>query len=241
MIAVGVAAIPGRMTDQAPLSVADAVAARYTCRAFLPKPVELDVVRDLLAQAMRAPSGGNLQPWHIDVLSGESLERFLTGIRGRRESQPRGEGVEYDVYPRPVPQPWESRRFAVGEELYASIGVRREERDRRLAQFFRNYEFFGAPVAMFVSIDRRMGAPQWSDLGMFMQTFMLLASGRGLATCAQEAWAVWGRTVAECLDWPPERMLFSGLAVGFPDEAAPINRWRSKRAPLEDVVRFHAA
>jgi nitroreductase len=228
------------MPEPPALTVSEAVAARYSCRAFLPTPVDPRLVREILERARRAPSGGNLQPWRVDVLTGGALTRFLAEIGRRREASPRGEGVEYDVYPRPVPDPWERRRFAVGEDLYASIGVKREDRAGRLKQFFRNYEFFGAPVAMFVSIDRRLGPPQWSDVGMFMQTLMLLAAERGLATCAQEAWAVWPRAVARFLGWPPEQMLFSGLALGFADESAAVNRWRSQRAPLAETVVFHA-
>jgi nitroreductase len=230
---------PCREPPMSHLTVSAAVAARYSCRAFRPDPVDEALLRDIIARAMRAPSGGNLQPWHVDVLTGEALARFLARVAAQAAANARGEGTEYDVYPKPVPDPWETRRFAVGEDLYASIGVARADRAARWAQFMKNYRFFGAPVGLFVSIDRRMGPPQWSDLGMMMQTLTLLAVERGLATCAQEAWAVWPKTIADFLGWPRERMLFSGMAIGYADEEAPINRWRSARADFDECVRFH--
>jgi len=122
--------------------------------------------------------------------------------------------------------------------MYATIGVPREDKLARLLQFARNYEFFGAPVGLFFYVDRQMGPPQWSDLGMFMQTVMLLAREHGLHTCAQEAWSVWHRTVGRFLQVPPERMLFSGMALGYRDESAPINRLRTDRAPLAEIADF---
>ena len=100
----------------------------------------------------------------------------------------------------------------------------------------RNYEFFGAPVGLFFYLDRRLGPPQWSDVGMYMQSVMLLAREHGLDTCAQEAWSVWHRTVGDFLGAPPELMLFSGMALGYRDESAPINRLRTERAPLEEIA-----
>ncbi len=133
------------------------------------------------------------------MLTGEPLARFLDLIRGRLANHPRGEGAEYDVYPPGLTEPYRSRRFKCGEDMYATIGVPREDKPARLRQFARNYAFFGAPVGMFFCIDRQMGPPQWADLGMFMQNVMLLAREHGLHTCPQEAWAVWHEAVSEFL------------------------------------------
>jgi Nitroreductase family len=147
-----------------------------------------------------------------------------------------GEGTEYNVYPPNLHEPYRSRRFKCGEDVYASIGIPREDKLARLRQFARNYDFFGAPVGLFFSIDRRMGADQWSDVGMFMQNIMLLSREHGLHTCPQEAWAVWHKTVAEFLQIPAEHMLFCGMALGHRDESAPINSWRTERAPLAEFA-----
>jgi nitroreductase len=207
-----------------------------SCRAYKSTPVPEATVRAILECARRSPSGGNLQPWHVHVLTGAPLADFLAIIRARLPNNPRGEGSEYDIYPPNLWEPYRSRRFKCGEDLYATINVTREDKLARLLQFARNYEFFGAPVGLFFFIDRRMGQPQWSDLGMFMQSVMLLAREHGLDTCAQEAWSVWYRTVGEFLQGPPELMLFSGMALGFRDEGAPINRLRTDRAELEEFA-----
>jgi nitroreductase len=218
--------------------LAEAIATRISCRAFLPTPVPLHTVRDILESAKQAPSGGNLQPWLVHVVSGDALESFKQIIREKLRSQPRGEGTEYNIYPPELHEPYRSRRFKCGEDLYAILGIPREDRLARLRQFARNYEFFGAPLALFFSIDRRMGVDQWADMGMFMQNVMLLARAHGLDTCAQEAWAAWYRTVGDFLKVSAEHMLFCGMAVGYRDPAAPINALRTERAKLEEFVTF---
>ncbi len=215
------------------MTVAEAAVRRYSCRAFKPDPVPGGVLREILETAHRAPSGGNLQPWRVYALAGEPLAELKAIVRQKLSENPRGEGAEYDVYPKELADPYKSRRYTVGEDLYASLGVTRENRLGRLVQFARNFEFFGAPVGMFFCVHRGMGSPQWSDLGMHMQTVMLLAVERGLDTCAQEAWSMWPRTVAEFVGLPADYMLFSGMALGYADTEDPVNRWRSRREPFE--------
>ena len=220
------------------MNVSEALATRMSCRAFLPTPVPEATVRAILDGAKQSPSGGNLQPWRVYVLSGEPLKEFLALIRGKLPTNPRGDGSEYDIYPTALWEPYRSRRFRCGEDMYATIGVARDDKFGRLLQFARNFEFFGAPVGLFFCLDRRMGPPQWSDVGMYMQSVMLLAREHGLHTCAQEAWSVWYRTVGEFLRLPAELMLFSGMALGYRDEAAAINQLRTDRAPLEEFAEL---
>jgi nitroreductase len=220
------------------MSVSEAIDSRMSCRAFLPTPVPGALIRELLEAAKRAPSGGNVQPWHVYVVAGEPLQELRAIIRAKLPTQPMGEGSEYNMYPPNMTEPYRSRRFKCGEDLYATIGIERADRAGRLAQFARNFDFFGAPAAMFFAIDRQMGADQWSDVGMFMQSLMLLARERGLHTCAQEAWSLWYQTLGAFLNFPAELMLFCGLAIGYRDETAPINRLRTDRAPLEEFASF---
>jgi nitroreductase len=220
-------------------TVTAAVLSRHTCRAFTDRPVDLAVVRRMLDTARFAPSGGNLQPWIVHVLSGESMAQFRSMMAPMIEEKPLGGTAEYSVYPPNLVDPYRSRRFKVGEDMYALIGITRDNRPGRVRQFARNYGFFGAPVGMFFFLDRSMGAPQWSDVGMFMQNLMLLAREEGLETCPQEAWAAWHAEVAEFLGVGPELMLFCGLALGYGDYAAPINRLRADRVPVEEFARFH--
>ncbi len=216
--------------------VSDAIQTRMSCRAFLPTPVAGSLVQQILETAQRAPSGGNLQPWHVHVLSGAPLARLFELIRTRSQAQPQGEGTEYDIYPKQLGEPYSTRRYRCGEDVYAAAGIPREDRPARLRQFARNYELFGAPVGLFFAIDRNMGLGQWADLGMFMQNIMLLAREHGLHTCAQESWAVWHRTLAEYLGLPAERMLFCGMALGHGDAQAAINTVRTERAPLAEFA-----
>jgi nitroreductase len=218
------------------VNVSDAIDSRMSCRAFLPAPLPEATVRAILETARRSPSGGNVQPWWVHVLTGEPLAEFLGIVRMKLAVNPRGDGAEYDIYPRDLVEPYRSRRFKCGEDMYATIGVPREDKAARLRHFARNFELFGAPVALFFCLDRRMGPPQWSDIGMYMQSVMLLAREHGLHTCAQEAWSHWYRTVGDFLNLPPEHMLFSGMALGLRDESHPINRLRTDRAPLEEFA-----
>jgi nitroreductase len=208
------------------MDVSQAVEARYSVRAFRPDPVPADLLEDIVRRAARAPSGGNLQPWRVYVVAGAPLAEFKALIAASPLEE-----AEYDVYPPNLWDPFRTRRFECGEDLYASIGIPRDDRPSRLRQLAQNARFFDAPVGVFFCLDRGLGPPQWSDLGMYMQTLMLLAVERGLATCAQEFWARYPRAVSAFLGLPPELGLFSGMALGYADEAAPINRWRTRRDP----------
>jgi nitroreductase len=210
------------------MNVTEAVAARMSVRAFRPDPVPRTVLEDILQTAHRAPSGGNLQPWRVYVLTGGPLADLKATIAATPLEEP-----EYDVYPPNLWDPFRTRRYQCGEDLYASIDIPRDDRPARLRQLARNTEFFGAPVGLFFCLERRLGPPQWSDVGMFMQTVMLLAVERGLATCAQEFWARYPRAVGAFLGLSEELQLFSGMALGYADESAAINQWRTRRDPFE--------
>jgi len=220
------------------MHVCDAVASRFSCRAFLPTPVPLATVRDILDRAARAPSGGNLQPWHVHVLAGAPLEALKARVRPHAPTNPRGEGAEYRIYPDLLKEPYNARRHEAGALLYRAIGIARDDRPARYRQYARNFEFFDAPVGLFFFIDRTMGPPQWSDLGMFVQTVMLLARGENLHTCGIEAWTHWHKTVSTCLGLPSEQMLFCGMALGYADPAAPVNQWRTQRAAADSFAIF---
>ncbi|HEY2755986.1 MAG TPA: nitroreductase family protein, partial [Pseudolabrys sp.] len=129
-------------------------------------------------------------------------------------------------------------RFDVGERLYKSIGVPREDKPARYRQYARNFQFFGAPVGLFFALERAHGVAQWADIGGLLQTVTLVARGHGLHTCPQQAWVSWHKTVRAFLALPDDLMIYSGMALGFADEAVPINSWRSPRAPLEDYATF---
>ncbi len=219
------------------MNVSEAVASRMSCRAFLDTPVPGTTVREILDAARRTPSGGNLQPWWVYALTGEPLTELKSTVRAQVMTNPRGDGShEYDIYPPGLGEPYRTRRFKAGEDLYATVGIPREGKMARLLQLARNYDFFGAPVGLFFYLDRGLGPPQWSDVGMYMQTVMLLAREHGLHTCAQEIWSLVSATVQKHLEVPANLMLFCGMALGYADLSHPINTLRTERAALEDFV-----
>lgn len=217
-------------------SVADALHRRRSVRAFSDRPVDPAVLRAIFTAAQRAPSGGNLQPWQAVVLTGEPWQRMKDAVAARIALGREGYQPEYDIYPKGLSDPWESRRFGVGEALYASLGIGREDKAGRLAQFMENYRGFGAPVMLFLHCSRIMGPPQWSDMGMWLQSVMLLLVDHGLASCPQECWAMYGATVRETLALGEDQILFTGLAIGYADEDAVVNQWPVPRVELNEVM-----
>jgi nitroreductase len=211
------------------MDVSQAIARRVSTRAFTPEPVAGETVADILVHAAQAPSGGNLQPWRVYALAGEALAR----VKALAAANPFGEEPEYEVYPPNLWEPFRTRRFQNGEDLYATIGIPREDRPARLRQLAKNGEFFGAPVGLFFCLDRKLGPPQWADLGMYMQNVMLLAVERGLDTCPQEYWARYPKTVGVSLGLPDDHMVFAGMALGYRDAEHPINRLKASRDAFE--------
>ena len=216
------------------MNVSDAVTARRSIRSFLDTPVSDDLLRELLTKSARAPSGGNVQPWQIQVINGARMQAFLQHMA----SQEVREKPAYEIYPRELPSAYRESRFKVGEDMYGLLGIPREDKTARFAHLARNFEFFGAPAAFFCLIEKTMGPPQWSDLGMFLQTFMLLAQEAGIDTCAQEAWATRPNAVTSFLQTPDSQMLFCGMAIGYRDPNAPVNTLVSDRMPLETWVTW---
>ncbi len=216
------------------MTVSDAVAQRQSIRAFLDTPVDDAVIAELLEKAARAPSGGNVQPWRIYVVNGETTGKFLEFL----QTSDIKDTPEYAIYPKDLTSPYRDSRFKVGEDMYALLGIPREDKAARFAHLARNYTFFDAPAGLFCFVDRQMGPPQWSDLGMFLQTFMLLAQEAGLDTCAQEAWAMRANNVRHFVNAPDNLMLFCGIALGHKDPDKPVNSLVSERAPLDQWATF---
>ena len=215
------------------MNVSEALAKRKSIRAFSEKKVDKDLIRSLLEKAARSPSGGNVQPWRIYVLCGSTIVDFKNFLATQTEP----ESPAYPIYPNPLSEPYRSSRFKVGEDMYKLLEIPREDKQARFAQLMENYNFFGAPAAFFCFVDRQMGPPQWSDLGMFLQSFMLLATEQGLGACAQEAWSMRPKSVSEFVSAPQELMLFCGMAIGYPEETA-INALTTDRTPLDDFATF---
>lgn len=217
------------------MNVADALQRRISTRAYLDKPVSEPMVRELLEVARWSPSGGNLQPWKVIAVGGPARDAVVALAKNYPGVFPAEEG-DRPVYPPNLWEPHRSRRFQVGEDLYALLGIPREDKAARLKQVARNFEFFGAPVGVFFVIDERMGHGQWAHLGMFMQSLALAATERGLATCFQEFWGTLRKTLKAHFQLPEHDMIYCGMALGYADESAPVNRLRSARAAVDEFA-----
>lgn len=216
------------------MKVSEAVKSRSSIRSFLDKPVSNRVIKSLLMQASRSPSGGNLQPWNIYVINKKSMNEFLQF----QDQWIKPEQPSYQIYPSKLKEPYRTSRYELGEQMYDLLGIGRDDKAGRLDQVMRNFKFFGAPAAFFCFIDKQMGPPQWSDLGMFLQTFMLLAKEAGLDTCAQEAWSIKHDSVSVFLNAPKDEILFCGMAIGYKDHKARVNRLNSDRRSPDSWMKF---
>jgi nitroreductase len=216
------------------INVTEAVLKRKSIRAFKSDPISNEVIRLLLEKSSRAPNGGNLQPWRIYVLNNESLKDFLAF----QENWSEPETPAYDIYPEKLKEPYRTSRYELGEQMYKILNIPRDDKEGRLNQVMKNFQFFGAPAAIFCFVDKQMGPPQWSDLGMFLQTFMLLAQEAGIDSCAQEAWSIKADSVHSFVRAGKDEMLFCGLALGYKDNKDPINDLQSERRPIDEWASF---
>ncbi len=216
------------------MEVSEAVNSRQSIRAFTDQEVSDELIQRLLEKSARAASGGNLQPWKIFVINNETMINFLKF----QEDWTDPETPAYDIYPENLSEPYKTSRYEVGAEMYSILDIDRDDKEGRFKQMLENFKFFGAPSAFFCFVDRQMGRPQWSDLGMFLQNFMLLAKEVGLDTCPQEAWAIKQESVTAFVKAQDELMLFCGMAIGYKDNEAKINKLRTERRPFEDWATF---
>ena len=216
------------------MKVSEAVESRQSIREYLKKPVDSSLIKEILEKSARAANGGNLQPWQIFVINKESMADFLK----QQSEWAEAETPAYDIYPPKLKEPYRTSRYELGEQMYSLLGIEREDKEGRFMQVLKNFEFFGAPAAIFCFVDKQMGPPQWSDLGMFLQTFMLLAQEAGLDTCAQEAWSIKQESVSDFFNVDNETMVFCGMAIGYKDPEATINKLRSERRPIDEWATF---
>ena len=216
------------------MEVSEAINSRQSIRAFTDQEVSDELIQRLLEKSSRAASGGNLQPWKIFIINNEMMIKFLKF----QEDWTDPETPAYDIYPENLTEPYKTSRYEVGAEMYSILDIDRDDKEGRFKQMLENFKFFGAPSAFFCFVDRQMGRPQWSDLGMFLQNFMLLAKEVGLDTCPQEAWAIKQESVTAFVKAPDELMLFCGMAIGYKDDEAKINKLRTERRPFEDWATF---
>lgn len=219
-------------------SVTEAMLTRRSIRAFADRPVDPALLRRILETAQRAPSGGNVQPWQVSVVGGESLTALIAKVAERQAMGMMGLQPEYVIYPPELAGAHMARRHGVAHAMYAAMGIAREDRDARNAAMALNFSGFGAPVVLFVHCLKHMGPPQWADMGIWLQSVMLLLREAGLDSCPQEAWSIYGKTIRDHLGLGDEQIIYSGLAIGWRDAEAPVNTFPVDRAPLDEVVSW---
>ncbi|HWM70861.1 MAG TPA: nitroreductase [Steroidobacteraceae bacterium] len=220
------------------MTVTEALQRRTSIRKFLPDPLEEGLVRDILEVARWAPSGGNLQAWRVVAVAGEERDAVVRLAAQSGATYSSETPDDRPVYPPSLWEPYRTRRYQLGEDMYALLGIPRSDRQGRLAQWARNYEFFGAPVGLFFVIEERMGHAQWAHLGMLIQSIALAAIERGVSSCMQESWSSLRGPLKAHFQLAPDEMIYCGMALGVADPAAKVNTLRSQRAAVDDFTVF---
>lgn len=219
------------------MKVSEALRLRKSTRAFLPREVDRQTIEQLLDAARHAPSGANTQPWQVAAVSGackRSLQdRIETAFRSGVEPR-----MDYPYYPTTWTEPYKSRRIDTAVQLYQALHIERDDKTRRRDQWAANYRAFDAPVALFFFMDRDMQTGSFMDYGMFLQSFMLAAVERGLATCPQAALGEYPQIVKQELGYPDDSLLLCGMALGYEDIGAAVNSYRTVREEVSAFTRF---
>jgi nitroreductase len=220
------------------VSVTDALNTRITVRDFLDTPVPQDVLEGLFETARRTPSGGNLQPWRVHVMTGDALDAFRGEclsklMQGHMEEQ------TYPAYPSPLWEPQRSWRYKLGEEMYGMLGIAKDDKPGRMKWLANNVRFFGAPVGIIITGNVKLDMPQHLDVGIYLQTLMLLAREAGLHTAPQGWWRSWPDTARKHLDYPEDETVLVGMSLGYGNPDAPVNDLYADRAELGELVNFY--
>jgi len=216
----------------------DAARTRRSIRAYLPKPVPTDVMREIVALGRHTPSGSNIQPWRVHVMTGRTLERVGTAIQKAFLSDEPGHKRDYNYYTDPIEEPYLARRRECGWGLYGTLGIKRGEHDKSKAYRATNYNFFGAPVGLIFTIDRKLERGSWLDYGMFLQTIMLAARAKGLHTCPEAAIASYPDIVRRELEITSDWIVICGMAMGYADPDAVINTFQPRRIEVDEYAVF---
>ena len=219
------------------MNIKEAIEKRFSVRAFTKEVPDIETIKAILKTAGTAPSGGNIQPWKVYVLkenaknelSKKTLYNFDNGVQ---------EDIEFDIYPKPLADEYKKRRYECGADMYNALAIGKDDLDSRFKQIRENYNFFGAPLGMIITIDKSFGKNGWGHVGMFLENLWLSAIDYGLGICLQESWSIYPKTVKEVTKHPDNEIVWCGVAVGYEDSSNPINQYRTKREDLDSFVKF---
>lgn len=219
------------------MNVSDALQKRKSTRAFLKKEVPLETVKEILQAARHAPSGVNTQPWQVAVVTGEKKQALCSLMEKQFREGNKGQ-MDYSYYPDEWITPYRDRRKACGLLMYSTLNIGREDKQKQLDQWAANYRAFDAPVALFFFIDPILNKGSYVDYGMFLQSIMLAAVEKGLATCPQAALGEFPKIVKQELGYPQESILICGMALGYEDKEALVNSYRTDRQAVDEFTQY---
>lgn len=219
------------------MNVKEALIARKSTRAYLDREVAPSLIEQILDAARHAPSGTNTQPWQVAVVTGDTRIKLTQEMESAFREGVKG-NMDYQYYPQEWKEPFKGRRRTCGLQMYKTLEITREDKQRQTDQWAANFRAFDAPVILFFFMDRVMETGSYLDYGMFLQSVMLAAQDLGLATCPQAALAEYPEIVKRMLDYPNDTILIAGMALGYEDTDALVNSYRTERESSESFTRL---
>jgi len=219
------------------MNLNELIKSRYSVRNFTDDSVDIKTIREILEIASNAPSGGNIQPWKVYVVTGSTKEKLIKKVLNNFDNGVQ-EKIEYDIYPNPLDEEYKRRRSECARDMYTALSIEQDDIELRLSQIRENFKFFGAPVGMIVTIDRAFAENGWGHVGMFIQNICLSAVDNDMGTCLQESWSIYPKTVKDFLNIPDNEVVWCGIALGYPNKEHPINNYRTSRESIEKFVTF---
>lgn len=219
------------------MNLNELIKSRYSVRNFTNDNVDIKTIREILEIASNAPSGGNIQPWKVYVVTGSAKEKLIKKALNNFDNGVQ-EKIEYDIYPNPLDEEYKRRRSECARDMYTALSIKQDDTELRLSQIRENFKFFGAPVGMIVTIDSAFAENGWGHVGMFIQNICLSAVDNDMGTCLQESWSIYPETVKDFLNIPDNEVVWCGIALGYPNKEHPVNNYRTSRESIEKFVTF---
>ncbi len=219
------------------MNITKSLKQRKSVRAFLQRDVEKEKIDTLLSMAANSPSGANIQPWQVAVVSGKTKQRLQAQIEQGFWAGERGK-ADYQYYPEVWENPYKLRRIQCGQLMYNTLKIARRDKQRRLKQWAANYRCFDAPVMLLFFMDSSMQTGSFIDYGMFLQSIMLAALDLDLSTCPQASLADYPEIIKKELSYPQDSILVCGMALGYEDKKAVINSYRTPREKVGSFTRY---
>ena len=219
------------------MNLKDIIKSRYSVRSFTKKNVDIEIIKEILQISKCAPSGGNIQPWKVYVVTGSAKEKLIERTLSNYDNGVQ-EKIEYEIYPNPLDEEYRKRRSECAKDMYAALSIEQDDIESRLTQIRENFKFFGAPVGMIITIDKAFAVNGWGHVGMFIQNICLSAIDNDMGTCLQESWSIYPETVKDVLNIPDNEIVWCGIALGYPNLEHPINNYRTSRESIDKFVTF---